>query len=155
MIAGLTASNLHPIHISLTNIDFNQENKSLEITHRFFVDDFEERLERDFDGKLQLGTKKEHPDSDRVIEEFLTQNFIILVNGKPVSRTFIGKEVEAEAIWVYVEVPKVKKIKEINVEHRTLLDVFRDQKNFINVKYEGEKKAVILNVRTPAGSISF
>ena len=155
MVALISASNWHPIHISLTNINFNKENRSLEITHRFFVDDFERRLEEEFEGQLRLGTDREHPKADRAIEGFLEQNFTILVNGKPVSRTYIGKEVEADAIWVYIEVPKIKRVKNIEVQHLALLDVFRDQRNFVNVEYEGEKKAVILHARQPKDIISF
>ncbi len=153
MLCNLLA--VHPVHLSLTNIDFNSETKALEITHRFFVDDFEKRLEQDLSERLYLGTEEEHSEADKIIQEYLKQNFTILVNGKELSRNYIGKEVDAEAIWIYVEIPQVKKLKDLELTHLSLLDFFEDQRNFINVNYEGEKKAIILDAQKATGNISF
>ena len=157
MVLGMLCNLLavHPVHLSLTSIDFNSETKALEITHRFFVDDFEKRLEQDLSERLYLGTEEEYSEADKVIQEYLKQNFTILVNGKELSRNYIGKEVDAEAIWIYVEIPQLKKLKDLELTHLSLLDFFEDQRNFINVNYEGEKKAIILDAQKATGNISF
>jgi hypothetical protein len=145
----------HPIHLSITTIDMNDANKSLEITHRFFVDDFEKRIEDEYQVKLFLGTAHEHPQSDAYIQRFLAQNFSIIINEKEVERIFIGKEIASEAIWVYVEIPKVKKVKSALVKNSVLFDTFEDQRNFINFKHSEGKKSLILSAQNPQVIVYF
>lgn len=146
---------IHPIHLSITNVDFNEANHALEITHRFFVEDFEQRLEKEYGVELYLGTPSEHPEADQYIQQFLGQNFNIIVNKKEVERIFIGKEIESEAIWVYIEVPKVKKLQQASVKNNILTDTFADQRNFINFKHPNGKKAVILTAQKPQDIVLF
>ena len=69
-----------------------------------------------------LGTKHEIEETDFYINEYLKENFEIKINEsqEPCSFTFIGKEVEKEVIWCYVEILDVKKIKHIIVINKIL-----------------------------------
>ena len=102
---------LHPIHIGVTEIVYSEDNKTLQVTHKFFVDDFEDQLEETYNVKLHLGTKKEHKEANQYIARYLVDRFGIMVNDKKAEGVWVGKEIEKEAIWIYIEYPKVKKIK--------------------------------------------
>jgi hypothetical protein len=145
----------HPIHLSITSIAHNELAHTLEITQRFFVDDFEKRVEQDCGEKLRLGTAQEHAKANQLIEAFIRKQFSLSVNGKTPKLTFIGKEVDVESIIVYIEAADVKKLKQVDVANNVLLDVFDDQRNFVNIKYQGLKKAAILDRKSPNTTISF
>jgi hypothetical protein len=154
-LLGLAGAGAHPIHLSLTTIDCNARSKSLEITHRFFVDDFEKEVEAWADAKLRLGTPQEHAQADSLLRAYLALHFSLRLNDKPAAGVFVGKEVEAEHIWIYVEVPDVKKLRKAEVRHTSLLGRFDDQRNLVNFSCEGEKKAVILDAQRPSDFVSF
>ena len=134
----------HPIHIGVTEIDYNSSSKSLQVTHKFFVDDFEKMLEKRTGEKLHLGSSKEHQKADTYIQEYLSEAFGISIDNKKLDDIWIGKEVESEAIWIYVEYPKVKKVKSLAIKQEAMLETFDDQKNLVHFTYQGFKKNLTL-----------
>ena len=136
---------LHPIHIGVTEVEYKE--KSLQIAHKYFVEDFEDEVEETYNVRLQLGTSKELVDANKYIQKYLTEKFAVTLNGKPIEGKWIGKEVEGEAIWIYVEYEKIKKIKSIVIENRVLFDSFDDQKNLVHFKADGFKKSLLLNAK--------
>ncbi|MEN7550880.1 DUF6702 family protein [Rapidithrix thailandica] len=143
-IAYLLAS-FHPIHIGISNIEYNANHKSLEITHKIFLDDFENAVKTEMGVELKLGSENVHPDKEAYIQQFIEKHFWIKVNNKTKSPTYIGNETDFEAIWIYQEVPNVKKLKKVEVGNSVLLNIFDDQKNIIHFKYLENHKSGLLS----------
>lgn len=155
LLLPLLGSARHPIHLSITTVAHNSETHSLEITHKFFVDDFERRVEKDCGLKLQLGTPQQHAQAQASVEAFMRKNFSLSLHGKPVAFSFVGFEVDAESILIYVEAKGVKKLKQVDVSLTVLLDVFEDQRNVVNFMYQGQKKTAIIEGKSPRQTIEF
>ncbi|MEH0157008.1 DUF6702 family protein [Limibacter armeniacum] len=144
-LVPLLSSALHPLHISVTNIDYNGENNSLEITHKIFMDDLEQAIEGIGGPKLQLGTKFEHPESEKWLSQYLQQHFTLTVNNKEVAFNYVGREADLSAIWIYREVLKVKKVKSLQIDCDFLTEQFDDQRNIIHLKYEDKEESFLMN----------
>lgn len=155
LLMGLLLTAFHPIHISVTEVGYSKEDKSLQVAHKVFVDDFEDRLEALYQVKLEIGLEKEHKDCNQFIMRYLNDNFSMLVNGKQVKGNWVGKELDGPAVWIYVEYPNVKKVKSIKVENRILLETFKDQKNLVHFNYNGDEKSLILEQKEEMGEVSF
>jgi len=132
----------HPIHIGVTQLDYDRPTQALQITHKLFVDDFEDELEKKYQVRLNLGTATENPKADEYIIKYLSSHFGLSVNGDDATISWVGKEIEKEAIWIYMEISKVKKIKSLEVRHEVMLEAFDDQRNLVHFKYEDFKKSV-------------
>lgn len=131
---------LHPLHIAVSDLELNEESKSLEITHKIFIDDFETSVEKEFDVELKLDSSKEHPEAQSYIQQYIEKFFTLDLNGKETKANFVGYETDYEAIWIYQEIPKVKKVKEVTVWSRFLFNIFEDQRNIVHFDYlEGKK----------------
>ena len=53
---------------------------------------------------------------------------------KPYTLNFIGAEIEDDVMWCYVEVEKVKKLKQVRVSNSLLHEVWADQENLVHFR---------------------
>ncbi|MFC2121950.1 DUF6702 family protein, partial [Bacteroidota bacterium] len=54
-VSRLLVSDMHPLHVSLTNIEYQKEDKTFKIAFKIFTDDFEEILNRKYSVVMNLG----------------------------------------------------------------------------------------------------
>lgn len=146
---------LHPIHIAVSEIYYNPEHKSLEITHKLFIDDFDDALMQRFGLKLHLDTQKEHPDTDYYVQKYIAETFRFSANGKETKLDFVGYEADGEAFWIYQEVKRLRKIKEISLRVGFLFNIFDDQKNIVHFRYLSHKKSYLFGKGDRAKSGKF
>ncbi|MEP6260903.1 MAG: DUF6702 family protein [Gillisia sp.] len=140
----LSFSDYHKFYVSVTEIEHNEKNETLQVISRVFTDDLENVLKMRFDPTIRLGEKVETQGVNVHIEKYLNQRFAVEVDGKPLKAKFLGKEYENDMIIFYIEIPNVKEMKKIQVKNILLLDMFEEQKNLIHVEYKGKTKSLIL-----------
>ena len=143
----------HPFYVSICQIDHNKQNSSLEISLKIFADDFLRGLENIGARKLYLGEKKESPETNSYIEEYIKTNLVIRVNGKQLDLSFVGKEMETDVVWSYFEAMEVKELNRIEVECTILTEIFDTQSNIIQVNAGNGIKSMLLNRRKTIDSI--
>lgn len=92
----------HKFYVSMTDINWNESQKSLELTSRFFSDDIE-RLFIENGTMLKL---EESMDDETIplLAEFYSRGLELDVNGELVEMEFLGYELEDELLWCYAEV---------------------------------------------------
>ena len=137
------AASLHPVHVSVSEVHYNRQTQSLEIMHKVFIDDFENALEKYYNGNLGLGTEKEASEADALIEAYLQKHFAIWVDGKPLAPGYLGREADLEAVWIYQEITGVDKAEAFKITNTLLFDLFDDQRNILHLEYL-EKKVSFL-----------
>lgn len=137
-------SALHPFHISITDIEFDEEAKSIEIAQKIFTDDFEEVLNAYSTDKVDLTSDDQKEANDVLIKKYVTEKIRFEINGKPADFEFLGTQREADAIWCFMEIPKTKRLKSIKVKNTLLFEMFEDQMNLVHVKRSGEIKSMRL-----------
>jgi len=131
----------HDFHLSLTEIDHNVESKSLEISVKLFTDDLSVTLQKNGAPKLEIGTDREPPQVNELIENYLRRNLKFIVNGKPMEFRYLGKQMELDATWCFLEVKNVSKVHTMEISNALLLDSFEDETNMVNLDISGRKKS--------------
>lgn len=144
----------HPLHVSICDIEYQEDQKSLEISSRMFVDDLELSLSARFKVDNYFD-KRDKSLIDNDLKEFLAEKLKLQINGKPVDLNYLGYEIENDVLWCYLEVSKVKSIKNIDLEYTVLLDTFDDQFNLVHVRYQGTTKSLRFLKGHPKGSLEF
>lgn len=146
---------LHAFHTSLTEIQYNAKDKSLEITIRLFTDDLENALTKLNNGqKIMVGGKNDN--SDAVLSKYIQQHFAILTPQKQKKTlNYLGKELEGDATWVYVEVPESQVVKGHILYNDIMQELFDDQTNLVNFFYAGSKKTFLFNSKVKSTAIEF
>lgn len=151
----MSNSNAHPFYVSICQIDFNKENQSLEISVKTFADDLILALENAGAKKIYLGEEKENPETDQFIFDYLKSNLKIKVNGKLFNFRFVGKEIETDVVWTYLEIEGISALNEIEVECSILVEVLETQSNIIQINDGTGIKILLLSKRKIIDSILF
>ena len=126
----------HKFYVSITQVDINMNSHKLEISARIFTEDLEAALLAETGQKLRLGSDKEFPKTDSLLFEYLRTNLVFSQDGAHTALNFIGKEVEADVTWIYVESREaIAPEKPLTIRNEFLYDNFPDQKNLVNLKF--------------------
>jgi hypothetical protein len=140
----------HDFHTSLTEINFNSKTKSLELSVRVFTDDLELTLTNFNKGK-RVGIEDPDQMIDPLIEQYIRKNLALISPNKEVKfGKFYGKEKEADATWIYLEIFDCQDIKDFTLYNAVMQEMFTDQTNLVNIIYPSQKKTIVFNssVRT-------
>ena len=82
----------HKYYLSLTQINYKTESKSIQIIINVFMDDIETALNKDYAIDLQLTTKKELKNNDVFFKKYLKEKLHFKVDEIAKNFTYIGKE---------------------------------------------------------------
>lgn len=149
------ASVLHPIHISVTDIEFDEKAKSLEIMSRVFMDDLETALrERYKMPELDVLAPKGRT-LDDMMREYFNEKFTVTLDRKLQRINYLGHEADGDSFVFYIEVTNVKKWKEIQVTNTVLMEKHPDQSNIVHVSVRGNIKSLRLKQDNPTDKLSF
>ena len=154
LVLSVTA-NSHPFYVSICQIDFNEENQTLEISVKTFINDMLLALKKNGVQELFIGEERENTKADDLIFEYLKSNFKIKVNGKAVKYSFIGREMETDVLWSYLEIEGVSKLNKIEVECTIFTEVFDSQSNIVQINDGMSIRNLLLTKSNIRDSITF
>jgi hypothetical protein len=147
---------VHPMHVSVTEIDFDEKDKELEITSRIFIDDLEKTLQSELkQPELDLLNPQNGQTIDQMAGKYLAGHLRISLDGKPQKTEYLGHERDGEALIFYVLVSKVKKWKTIQVFNDVITATYDDQSNLVHVTVQETVKSLRLTRNTPADKLMF
>lgn len=145
----------HPFYVSICQVDFNRESQSLEISVKIFADDLLLGLENAGAAKIYLGEARENPKTDEYIFNYLRSKLAFTVNGKAAGYTFVGKEMESDVVWTYLEIGNIQELNTVGVDCSILTEVLATQSNIIQVNNGETIKNLLLDKRKTHGTVSF
>lgn len=142
-VITLSSVLFHPIHVSICEIEYDQDNKALEMTLRIFVDDLEKeiRLNRN-EPELDITDLPEGRNLDEILKKYLAKNFQTTVNDKADGYTYLGHEIEGDAVFCYMEITKVKKLKSIEIYYSALTQLYEDQINLVHIEVDDKIRSM-------------
>jgi hypothetical protein len=144
---------MHKFFLSLTEVRYNDQTESFEVSMRIFPDDLDRALLERTGIHTQLSTELEHKDADSLLMVYLLEDFSLVVNGEQIALSYLGKEAESDAIWCYLESSGVAAPESITVHNTLLTEFFPDQVNIIQVYHEKWNKGLLLNHQEISGSL--
>lgn len=147
---------LHPIHISVSEINYSEKDKALQITSRIFIDDLElsVRAQRN-EPELDLIEPKNGLTTEKMVSEYVMKHWVVKLDGKIQKMNFLGMEREYPALICYIEIPNVKKFKTMEVRNDIIMETHADQSSIVHVTYRGPVKSMRLTRDNPSGTITF
>ncbi|MBL4710761.1 MAG: hypothetical protein JKY48_20245 [Flavobacteriales bacterium] len=135
----------HKFYMSITDMQYNSKTKSLQVVIKLFVDDIESVLEKENNVRIFFGTDKEHQDADKLLQSYLNSHFIIEQSRGSLSSKFVGKEVDKDYLWVYLEFEKFKVKDESTISNSLLIRYFSEQTNKVNYQNGAQLKSFTLH----------
>ncbi len=136
---------LHPLYITVTEINHNAKDHELEISCKIFTNDFETALEKSGNAKIDLSDPKNKAVADKAIPAYILKKLSLMVDGKPVSMEYIGFEKETDATWCYFQVPNISSVKKLDITNTLLYESFEGEINIMHVTVNGNERSTRLN----------
>jgi uncharacterized protein DUF6702 len=144
----------HEFYVSLTEINYNTQTESFEVSMRIFPDDLDRALLERTGIHTQLATELEHKDADSLLMLYLLEDFALQVNGEELVLNYLGKEAESDALWCYLESSRISAPERIKVKSTILTAFFPDQVNIIQIYFGEWNKGLLLNRQEHSGSLT-
>jgi hypothetical protein len=146
MVRGGEGKKAHPFHVSVTEVDHNQQEATLEMQCKLFTDDFEAAIGKLYNRKVDLVNASLHGSMDSLVRRYVLSHLQLTINGKILVPSYLGFEQEKEAVYVYVEYPKTPAlIQEVAIFNNLLYDYYTDQINIVHFKSGDKRKSVKLD----------
>ncbi|MEO6583690.1 MAG: DUF6702 family protein [Ferruginibacter sp.] len=135
---------MHPIYVSVTEIEHNAKANTLEISCKIFTDDFEKALRKNSTQKVDLLNPVNREAMNTLVSNYVKKHLVMIVNGIPVKFSFLGYEAQEEGIVSFYQVDGIKSFKEIKVQNDILFDQQPQQINLLHVMVNGKRKSIKL-----------
>ena len=139
--ARTPAAAAHKYYTSLAQVEYNAEEKTVEVTLRVFADDLELALTRRAGREVSLDRTK---DADRLVLAYLRDTFKIRNrDGEAKALKWVGMELRAGVAWLYVEAEMPEGLAGARLRDHVLFELFAEQVNTVSVRYQGAKADLI------------
>jgi hypothetical protein len=136
----------HPVFVSVTEIEYNEADKSLEVVCKIFTNDFENTLRKGYPKqKIDLLAAAQKKQMEKTVADYLSKHLKIAVDGKSKSMEFLGFEQQEESIASYLQIGGVERFKNITVKDDILYEFKAEQISLIHITVMGKRKSTKLN----------
>lgn len=146
---------VHKFYLSVTEIEYIKEQKTLQVITRLFADDFEDVLQARYDKSVKLGKDVEAGEVDKFIERYFSDKLQIRLSDESLHLNFIGRRYEDDLIICYFEIEEVPNFKKLSITNDLLIELFPDQKNLVHFTKDKETESLMLLKDRTSGTIHF
>ncbi|MGB4846237.1 MAG: DUF6702 family protein [Ferruginibacter sp.] len=157
IIGGLVfnpaATVYHPIYVSVTEIEHNAKDKTLEISCKIFTDDFEQTLRQAYKTHIDLLAPKEKTAMSKLVNDYVQKHLQVKVEGKTATLQFLGYQQEEEGIVSFFQANNIPVAKKIELTNDILFEYKKEQMSIIHVIVDGNRKSSKLI--NPENKVSF
>ncbi len=148
---------VHPFHVSVSDIKYKEDKKSIQISTRIFLDDLELALQA-YTGNEKLDiTKSENWEFvNENLKPYLLERIKLWdEKGREFEMSYVGAEIEDDVLWAYLEIEKVKKLRQVRVYNSILHEVWGDQENLVHFRAFDDVQSVRLYKGEDTGSFNW
>lgn len=145
----------HPFYVSVTEINHNNQDKTLEISCKIFLDDMEGVLKQNYKTNVDLTDEKKQAEHNKFISDYISKHLAITTDGKGSKLNFIGFEKDKESVWCYFEAANIPSLKKLDITNSILQDYTDKQINIMHITVNGNRKSYKLDYPNKQASFSF
>ncbi len=148
---------MHPVHLSVVNIEYNPQKKKFEVSVRVFINDFEKIIDYKNNVSLNLYKSNELSDANRYINQYVYNHLQLKVNGNIISQKkyiLTKRKKEDVTLWLYYDIKYSRTPKTIEVSDKLMTDLYRDQKNLLIFTAAGKQYPFEFNKKNYKQSIT-
>lgn len=145
LVIFVTMGFAHPIYVSVTEVEYNATEKSLEVSCKIFTNDFEKALSQHYKTPIDLLSGKNKAAMDVIVSDYVRKSLGIEVDGKKSILIFLGYEKIDEGIYCYFQAENISTPKKIIITDKVLYDYKKEQVSVLHVTIGGERKSTKIN----------
>lgn len=125
---------LHPVHVSLLNVDLDPKTGKIEIVFKFYSDDFERVILNKYNIDLDIINQVDPGEKIDAIHKYIGESCQISINGTKIDHwEYTGNQINEGAIWLYYQSLWPEKMQTISITDGAMMDLYEDQTNLVIV----------------------
>jgi hypothetical protein len=146
----------HSYYVSTTNMEFNEQTQTIDVSVKTTAHDFEHILETKYNVRIHIETVADSSEIGIYIQSYLNENFTIFSGGVQATMKYVGKEVTLrDELYFYISFSGIKNPKTIQIKNTLLFTQFAQQQNIVHYKLGDLSKSVTLVAAKPESELKF
>jgi len=122
---------LHPLHTTITELSFNAADRTVQVSVRVFADDF----------RVTAGAA-----SDSAAFAYLRSGLTLSErDGRVLLLAWCGLRRQGDLVWLCARAPAPRGLAGVRVRARLLFDLYRDQINIVQARYDGRRTSLLFS----------
>ena len=139
----------HDFHVSITTLKHDTVKDELQITVKLTTHDVEYALEKELGGIAHFGSDKESDQARKALKNYMLTNLILVSESETLELEYLGKEVEFEDMYCFLQVTGFDKFKSLEVRNSLLFDNASEQSNVVHFENSRGTKTGTCTVSQP------
>jgi len=149
-------SNAHKSFISISDMEYNESTKEIEVSLKLTAHDFEHVLEKKFGKQIHIENVKRGTEVDKFIMDYIVKHFNVTSESEQAVLKYVGREVTIkDELFFYFTIKNVNNPSKVVVKNTFLFEIFEQQQNIIHYKLKGKTKSLTLVSLKKEGILSF
>jgi hypothetical protein len=145
----LCSSWLHPIHVSVTNVDLDPGRGKVELSVKIFADDFQDLILQKYGVQLNITGQEDPGEKISAVNEYIQESLQFVFNGNETAKLqFVDSKLNEAAIWLFYRYEHPGKIRKVDIVNRVMLEKFSDQTNLMIVTFNEKQNGYRLDNKT-------
>lgn len=135
LLIRMAAFNMHPIHVSIVNIDINEDVQEATVSCKFFTDDFSLLFFHLFEKVINPELGKNFTEAElNMIDEYITENLNVTFGNDTLKLEYVNKEQNEDSIWLHYKCNlSGVDVTNLVITNKLMLDLYLDQTNLVIV----------------------
>ncbi len=140
---------LHPVHVSVTNLDLDPVRGKVELSVKIFADDFQDLILHKYGVQLNIIEQEDPGDKIAAVNEYMQEALQLVFNGNETADLqFVDAKLNEEAIWLFYRYEHHGKIRKVDIVNRLMLEKFNNQTNLMIVTFNEKQNGYRLDNKT-------
>ena len=132
--------NMHPVHVSVSNLEYFKDKNKIELSIKIFEDDFRLLFFHLNEVEVDLRTESNYNRYKELIKAYFETHFILEANNENALKlTIVNWKINDDAIWFNLAINVNQEVKYLKITNKMLLDLYFDQKNLLILETEGKE----------------
>lgn len=144
LLGFLLAGNIHPVYISVSEVEFNQATSTIDISCKLFTDDFEQTLRMGNAGKIDLLNLSRKKEMFPLVKNYILSHFRISVDGREIPLEFLDFEKDDDGVVSFIQGKFSGEPGEVKISNNLLYEYKDEQMGIIHVFVKGKRKSTRL-----------
>ncbi len=136
---------LHPVHLTVTNIEYFSDKKVFVVQVRFFRDDLEKAI--DLDTGIKPDFRKTEKQNNQLLLEYIRKHLQIIINGDNITGeyTLEGYDLKDITLWARVRFKYKKPVKQVKIVNTLMLRLYPDNRNLLIFTFGSKEQGIQFN----------
>lgn len=154
-LASATAAHAHNVYTTFTTIEWNEADKSIELTTQLHAHELEARLSLDLGERLTFLSEKDFPKLEAAVGPLVQELLAIKLDGQFVELDYLGMEMQGQTVFFYMEADWQTAPNEIVFMNGLFIDELPGQVNSVMAVVNSVRKAGEVRSGTGPATLSF